>query len=294
MSREAPRTLHSLSTAYQEGVDEDSYEVIVIENGSDHPGIGTVAIRQGSNFRYHYIEDANQSPAAAMNRGIRMAHGRHVGLLVDGARIVTPGMVKMALLGLSLFPRAIVSTLAWHLGPKTQMQSVAEGYDADVEDALLDSIGWPTNGYDLFTISALAGSSANGFFRPIAESNALFMPRLVAEELGGFDERFALPGGGVVNLDLYERSCALPGTTLVTLLGEGTFHQVHGGVATNRAQDSDYEQRAFAEYAQLRGRSFQRPEREPIYLGSIPDQALPFLASSLRALEPSNGGGEPT
>ena len=294
MIREAPRTLHSLSAAHQEGVDEDSFEVIVIDNGSDHPDMENVAIRQGSNFRYHYIENASQSPAAAMNHGIGMARGQYVGLLVDGARIATPGLVKMALLGLSLFPRAIVSTLAWHLGPKTQMQSVAEGYDADTEDAMLDSIGWPANGYDLFTISALAGSSANGFFHPMAESNALFMPRLVAGELGGLDERFALPGGGVVNLDLYERSCALAGTTLVTLLGEGTFHQVHGGVATNRAQDSDYEQRAFAEYAQLRGRTFERPERQPIYLGSIPDQALPFLVSSLHALESGKQNGEPT
>src|SRR5581483_9041619 len=52
-------------------------------------------------------------------------------------------------------------------------------------------------------------------------------------ELGGFDERFASPGGGYVNLDAYRRALDLPRTRLIVLLGEGTFHQVHGGAATS-------------------------------------------------------------
>ena len=35
MRREAERTLHALSRAYQEGIDDIGYEVIVLENGSD-------------------------------------------------------------------------------------------------------------------------------------------------------------------------------------------------------------------------------------------------------------------
>ena len=54
------------------------------------------------------------------------------------------------------------------------------------------------------------------------------------DELGGLDERFELPGGGLVNHDLYRRACDLPGAELVVLLGEGTFHQYHGGAATSR------------------------------------------------------------
>ena len=50
--------------------------------------------------------------------------------------------------------------------------------------------------------------------------------------LGGFDERFRSPGGGFVNLDTLSRAVALPGITAITLLGEGAFHQVHGGIAT--------------------------------------------------------------
>ena len=34
MAREAPRTLHSLSRAYQRDIDDLAYEVIVVDNGS--------------------------------------------------------------------------------------------------------------------------------------------------------------------------------------------------------------------------------------------------------------------
>ena len=46
------------------------------------------------------------------------------------------------------------------------------------------------------------------------------------------------PGGGFVNLDLWCRALELPGIRPVVLLGEGTFHQLHGGVATNAAPRS--------------------------------------------------------
>ena len=35
----------------------------------------------------------------------------------------------------------------------------------------------------------------------MAESNALFMDRDLWLELGGYDERFTTPGGGLANLD---------------------------------------------------------------------------------------------
>ena len=38
---------------------------------------------------------------------------------------------------------------------------------------------------------------------------------------------------GSSNHDLYRRACELDGAQLVVLLGEGTFHQIHGGAATS-------------------------------------------------------------
>ena len=113
------------------------------------------------------------------------------------------------------------------------MESVQQGYNQEQEDRLLEQARWTEDGYRLFDISVFAGSSAGGWFKPIGESNAIFMRKALWDELGGFDERFQSPGGGYVNLDTLSRAVALPGVTVVTLLGEGTFHQVHGGVATN-------------------------------------------------------------
>ena len=56
--------------------------------------------------------------------------------------------------------------------------------------------------------------------------------RIEFDRLGGFDERYEEPGGGLVNLDFYARAVAAA-DYVWTLLGEGTFHQVHGGAATS-------------------------------------------------------------
>ena len=65
------------------------------------------------------------------------------------------------------------------------------------------------------------------------ESNALFLPRALWNELGGYDEAFREPGGSVVNPDTLIRALALPETQLIRILGEGTFHQIHGGLSTS-------------------------------------------------------------
>lgn len=167
-----------------------------------------------------------------------------------------------------------------YLGPKEQKHSVAEGYDQAREDALLDESDWLDDGYRLFDIATLAGSSEVGFFLPLAESNGLFMPSRLWRELGGFDERFVSPGGGYVNLDLYRRACELPNSQLIALLGEGTFHQVHGGVTTG-TEPSHID--AFkAEYARLRGHEFDPTMRPAILLGTAPMRAMRVFEQSAR------------
>jgi glycosyltransferase involved in cell wall biosynthesis len=286
MQREAPRTLHSLSGAYQEGVREDQYEVLVIENGSRAPLSEAQVLGLRSNFRYTYLTDAQPSPVKAINLGIQMAQGRYLGYMIDGARIATPGLIRNALLGLGMFPRPIVATLGWHLGSEVQRKAVRRGYNQDVEDGLLKQIGWPDAGYDLFRIGTLAESSSLGFFLRIVESNAIFLPRSMTDELGGYDERFDMPGGGLANLDFYTRACELPDSELVVLLGEGTFHQVHGGIATNASGGSEYRDRAFSQYRSIRGRHFRSPDKEAMYLGHVPRQSLPSMLESVKKALP--------
>jgi len=83
-----------------------------------------------------------------------------------------------------------------------------------------------------------------------------FVRRDAYDRLGGFDERFDFPGGGFVNLDFFRRTVLRKGSELVMLLGEGTFHQLHGGIATNARSEQerqDLQRRWETQYKALRG-----------------------------------------
>jgi hypothetical protein len=182
----------------------------------------------------------------------------------------------------------VVTALSWHLGFDMQGWAIEAGYDKDREDKLLAAIEWPTDGYRLFEIATLAGSSTDGWFLPISESNALFLRRETWDALGGLDERFDSPGGGFVNLDTWCRALELPGAEEVILLGEGTFHQLHGGIATNATPESlsDSLKGWAAQYKAIRGRSWETPApgNAPTYLGTLPRPALARLIRA--ALDP--------
>lgn len=281
MDRELPRTLRSLSPEMQRGIRADEYEIVLIDNGSPEPMAMAGYPSYGAQVSCYTIADASASPAAAANYGLKQARGRLIGMMIDGARLASPGLLATALLAEKLGERPIISSLGFHLGFERQMESVRRGYDQAYEDALLEAARWTEDGYRLFDIASLAGSSEGGFFLPTGESNALFLPRRLWRELGGFDERFASPGGGYVNLDAYRRACELPKTRLVVMLGEGTFHQVHGGVATNSTVP-DKHLEYHEEYVRLRGRDFVFPRPETIYLGQAPLPAMRVIEQSAR------------
>jgi hypothetical protein len=281
MARELPRTLRSLSPAMQRGIKADQYEIILIDNGSPEPMPLEQFPTYGAQVFCHRFETASVSPAAAANFGLRQARGRLIGMMVDGARLASPNLLATALLAEKLDERPVISSLGFHLGFTAQMEGVRNGYDQACEDALLEAANWTEDGYRLFDIAALAGSSEGGFFLPTGESNALFLPRRLWRELRGLDEQFQSPGGGYVNLDAYRRACELPQTRLIVMLGEGTFHQVHGGVATNATvpdKHLDYHE----EYVRLRGQNFIFPRRETTYLGQAPTPALRVFEHSAR------------
>ncbi len=283
MTREAPRTLYTLSSKYQRGTNSDEYEVIIVDNGSTIPLDKQMVESFGPNFRL-YRRDPSPSPAAAINAAVKSSHGNFVMICIDGARMLSPGIINFTLAGFKAYRNSIISTLGYHLGPKIQRFSIPEGYNRNTEDLLLDSVDWRENGYNLFKISALAGASRKGWFCPLGESNCLSMKRIAYEELGGYDERFQSPGGGLVNHDFYKRACDKL-DNLILLLGEGTFHQIHGGVATNMLPEHHPYMNFHNEYVAIRGFDFIRSKREPIYFGSIPNQSFSFLSYSVEVFE---------
>ena len=149
-------------------------------------------------------EAAKPSPTVALNAGIQASRGRNLALMIDGAHVLTPRRAA-----LRHVRRCAPTSPPWWppssgtWGRASRVTSQQAGYDQGVEDRLFKSIGWPVDGYRLFEISHFIGE--RDWFDGILESNCLFVPRSLLEQLGAFDDSFDMAGGGYANLDLFER-----------------------------------------------------------------------------------------
>ena len=266
--REFPRTLFSLSTSFQTGISAEDYEVIVVDNGSKElPDISSYR-ENGMNIRLLQVQNPNQSPARAINLGLNAALGKNIGVFIDGARMASPGLLQSAQQALRFSDRSIVASRGRYLGPKLQRTSMNEGYTKDFEDAMLGSLDWKNNGYRLFEKSVFDESSGAHWFDPrISESNSLFMSRALWSEINGFSEDFQSLGGGFLNLDTLTRATSLEETQPILLIGEATFHQLHGGVATNVPKENVFPMRA--EYEAKRGTPYEPPVLNWLFFGNF-------------------------
>lgn len=282
MSRQALNTLYSLSTAYQVDVDAQDYEVILVENRSSRNMDPEAIARLPGQFRYFLRDEPGVSPAAAINFGFSQARGEYIGLMIDGARLVSPGVVSYALMAYRITRDALAVVPGYHLGENEQQFHLTHDYTEEKEQALLESVNWRHDGYRLFEISCWSGANPNGVFHPFMECNCLFLSADVFREIGQADERFNFSGGGSLNLFLYRKAAIHPHTQLFMLAGEGSFHQLHGGVTTSEFEGRERVlQEQNNQLCALLGYPFRSPTIEPILLGKVKAPAMPYLRRSV-------------
>jgi glycosyl transferase family 2 len=270
MARELPRTIRTLAPSMQRDISADDYEIIIVDNGSTQAFDAEQILQLGSNISIHYMKDATPSPVPAINFGLTLARGNLIGVMIDGARMVSPRLLATALDASHIHPRPIIGTQSFHLGPDLQSHSIPQGYCQEVEDQLLASVDWMSDAYHLFEISVFAGSAAKGWFVIPWETTALFLTREHWTSLGGYDPAFVSPGGGGANIDVWSRAYADSSGRLILLLGEATFHQVHGGTASSLTPQAPIIQAFRDEWVRLRGESIPViPQRRPLLVGQL-------------------------
>ncbi|MEM9043259.1 MAG: glycosyltransferase [Pseudomonadota bacterium] len=265
MARELPRTLRTLSSKMQLGIQENDIEIIVVDNGSNEPADLGACAQIAANASFFTLQNTSHSPCHAINIGLAQAQADWIGVMIDGARMASPGLLGAAMQALDGDEMAVVGAHGFHLGKEVQSEAVKTGYGTEAEDSLLSGSGWEEDAYRLFDISVFSKSSGKGWRTLPSETTALFMHRSFWLALNGYDERFQSVGGGLANLDIWKRACERPEASVRVLLDEATFHQVHGGATTSSpASMRDTFDR---EYESLRGQSYVRPKVDAEFIG---------------------------
>lgn len=285
MSRQAENTLHSISVAFQNGMRAEDYEVVAVENVSNDVLGRERATAACPNVRYFLREEMGRSPMPAAAFALAESRAPYVGLLLDGANLLTPRTLETALLARKLFSNPVVAVPGYHLGDRPQHLHASARAAEESEQRQLVHVDWKRNGYALFDVASASPAFEKGFFNPFLEASCLFATRESLERMGGADLRFGLEGGGQVCAFLYGELMNLPEARLVVLAGEGTFHQFHGGVTTSASPDREDRVRIAGEHLeQISGRHpYARPPREPFVLGVFPPQCMPFLEAACDA-----------
>ncbi len=281
MRQQVLRTLVTLSPHYQRDLDGVSYEIVVVDNGSRDEPIRSEDL-ESLGFPVDLVrvqpDEARPSPIAALNAAVAATRGRLLAVILDGACMVTPGILSAGITAQRLAPRVFATAFAWHLGPDLQARSMSVGYGPHSEERVLRDSGWPANGYALFREAAIDPSNPGGWFGPISESRFFVMPRELWDAVGGYEERFQSPGGGLAALDFFRRVAGREDVLVAGLLGEGTFHQVHGGVTTNAHVDRWPE--FHEEYERIVGDAWTMPEVDITLMGCLRSDARVWVEAA--------------
>lgn len=282
MPRQAMNTLYSLSLACQAGVAEQDYEVVVVENRSANCLVGAEVEGLGNNLRYFPRDETGVSPVPAVQFGLQQCRGEYLGLIIDGARMLTPRALEFALLAFAMETQALVTVPGYHLGEGDQKDHLSLGHSEQREIERLQELDWRENAYRLFQFACWSSGNKHGYLQPMLESSALFCRREALSDIGDVPAEFDQPGGGSINLYLYRKLALREQTRLFVLPGEGSFHQFHGGVTTREIENREATLKAFDERLEsIYGGTFKATAREPQLLGAVGHYAQQFLEQSL-------------
>lgn len=264
--REAQRTLQTLSAKYQ-NIDASLYKVIVLDSGSSQHIDEKMVKSFGEQFEYQYVAAKHPSPIEALQLGLDSCKTPYVMVCIDGARMLSPGIFQKSLDIIKINPNAFITTTGFHIGKHHQNYSILNGYNQEVEDKLLEKVNWQSNGYALFKISSLY-QDGYSFFSHLAESNCFMVKTSHMRDIS-FHQGFISKGGGLINLSVFKDLIEIKQLQVYALIGEATFHQFHGGAASNISMAEHPVQEYRKEYKSIMGKEFSVPKYNPIYYGDI-------------------------
>ena len=139
--REALNSLYSLTRAYQVDSQDLDYQVIALDNGSTEP-LSDADVRSfGPQFHYRYVPTRSVSPVEAINEACRGAAADWLMIIIDGAHILTAGVLALTQVAFRRFASPFVATVPFQLGATKQNFSVQAVYNQQQEDQLLAASG---------------------------------------------------------------------------------------------------------------------------------------------------------
>ena len=266
--RQLHRTLTSL-TPYYQGCTPAKLEIIVIDNGSSESLNRDDYSEFGRLTRIIRV-DGKSSPVQGLNQGIREASFDTIAVMIDGAHVLSPGVVTNVSRIVNAFSRPVINVPQYTMGDVSQnISDHAQAYERESLD--LERIGWPASGYSLFDYAIVPGENANKHYLAAIESNCLITTRQVWQDCGAYDERFDEPGAGLANIELFERLTHHIDNQYVLLEGEGSFHQNHGGTTTSltSAQRDATVKKYYERYQEVTGKELNFTLRPAFVFGDV-------------------------
>jgi len=228
------RTLISCAPWYQKAA-AHQIEVIIADNGSTKP------LSDDLKERFPFVSkiirtEGKPSPVFALNDAIKHAKFDMVGLMIDGAHMLSPGIFRNTRDIAQLYSRPVINIPQYYLGNLSQ--NLNPHLDAWTKETWwLNHLNWPEQGYSLFGYALFPGENIFKSVNNCIESNCLIARKVVYEECGAFDERFDEPGAGFANLEMFTRLTNHHDNTYVMFPGEGSFHQDHDGTTTKKSPE---------------------------------------------------------